>query len=108
MVEAWTLRLLLRYFKIKVHPKVRLIVAPASKEILLEAIEKVDRNHCQSWRSSGNSRMWTLCWNSSRVPGDGWNVVSTANRNFKGRMGNNKAFILTSPATVAASALKGK
>lgn len=42
------------------------------------------------------------------VPGDGDNMITSANRNFIGRTGNNKARIfLASPATVIASAIEG-
>ncbi|HTS29448.1 MAG TPA: aconitase/3-isopropylmalate dehydratase large subunit family protein [Bryobacteraceae bacterium] len=50
----------------------------------------------------------SCCGTCGAIPGDGVNVISTANRNFKGRMGNSSAAIyLASPASCAAAAVKG-
>jgi len=49
------------------------------------------------------------CGTSEPLPADGMTVISTANRNFKARMGNASATIyLASPATCAAAAVAGK
>jgi len=93
----------------KVHPDVRLIVAPASKQILLDAIAA---GYIQDLVEAGAVLVTPGCGpcvgTHNGVPSDGENVISTANRNFKGRMGNSNAFIyLGSPATVAASVIEG-
>jgi 3-isopropylmalate/(R)-2-methylmalate dehydratase large subunit len=93
----------------QVHSDVRLIVAPASRRIFLEAM---DEGIIQDLVRSGAAMVTPGCGpcvgTHNGIPSDGENVISTANRNFKGRMANNKAFIyLASPATVAASALAG-
>lgn len=51
----------------------------------------------------------SCCGTCGAIPGDGVNVISTANRNFKGRMGNsNAAIFLASPASCAAAAVRGE
>ncbi len=93
----------------QVHPDVRLVVAPASQRVLLEAM---DRGIIRDLVETGAALVTPGCGpcvgTHNGVPGDGENVISTANRNFKGRMGNPNAFIyLASPATVAASVIEG-
>ena len=94
----------------KVHPDVRFIVAPASRTILLEAIAA---GYIQTLVEAGAALVTAGCGpcvgTHNGVPSNGENVISTANRNFKGRMGNSNAFIyLGSPATVAASVIEGR
>ncbi len=93
-----------------VHPDVRFIVAPASRQIYLEAMND---GTIQTLVEAGAAVVTPGCGpcvgTHNGVPSDGENVISTANRNFKGRMGNSNAFIyLGSPATVAASVIEGK
>ena len=50
----------------------------------------------------------SCCGTCAPIPGDGVHVISTANRNFKGRMGNAQSLIyLASPASCAAAAVRG-
>lgn len=94
----------------KVHPRVRLIIAPASKRVFNEALKD---GTITSLSDAGATFITSGCGpcvgTHQGVPGDGEVIISSTNRNFRGRMGNrNAAIYLGSPAVVAASALRGE
>lgn len=94
----------------RIKKDVRFVVAPASNWILKEAMKK---GYIETLIDAGAAMVTPGCGpcvgTHNGVPADGETVISSANRNFKGRMGNPNAFIyLGSPATVAASVLNGK
>jgi 3-isopropylmalate/(R)-2-methylmalate dehydratase large subunit len=93
-----------------VAPETKLVVAPASRAVL----EELTRDGIMGEFAALGAVVLTpgcgtCCGTCGEIPGDGVNVISTANRNFKGRMGNAEAAIyLASPATCAASAVRGR
>jgi len=94
----------------KVAEGVQMLVIPASKEIFMAAIEDGTITKLMKAGATILSSSCGPCLGTGQgIPADGFNVISTANRNFLGRMGNkNSSVYLASPATVAMSAIHGK
>jgi 3-isopropylmalate dehydratase small subunit len=94
----------------KVSRDVQLLITPASRDIYLQAVRE---GLAAVFLDAGANLLTPSCGpclgTGQGIPADGINVISTANRNFLGRMGNPKSSIyLASPATVAISAVHGE
>lgn len=94
----------------KVAPGVRLLVAPASRNVLTTAM---DMGVIQTIVAAGGTILPPGCGPClgahGGVMGPNEVCISSGNRNFKGRMGSGEAEVyIASPATVAASAITGK
>ncbi len=88
----------------------QLLVTPASQRIYLQAIEEgLIKIFIEAGANILSSSCGPCLGTGQGIPADGFNIISTANRNFLGRMGNKKSNVyLASPANVAYSAIKGK
>ena len=94
----------------KVSPNCRLLIGPASRQVLEDAI---DEGIAQTILSAGGTILPPGCGpclgSHEGVLAPGEVCISSSNRNFPGRMGSDEAEIyIASPATVAASAVEGR
>lgn len=92
-----------------IHPHLRMVVVPASREIYLEAMRLgYLETFVQAGASVGTPGCGPCIGRHYGVLAPGERALTTMNRNFTGRMGDPTAEIyLGSPATVAATALTG-
>ena len=93
----------------KVAPRTRLIVIPASSRIYYQALRA---GYLETFLAAGAIIESPGCGpcmgNHMGVPAIGEVTISTANRNFRGRMGTKESEVyLASPEVVAASAVAG-
>jgi 3-isopropylmalate/(R)-2-methylmalate dehydratase large subunit len=93
----------------KIKDGFQLNVIPASRKIYLEAIkEGIISDIVEAGANVLTPSCGPCLGTGQGIPASGHTVISTANRNFPGRMGNKDAQIyLASPATVAESAIAG-
>jgi len=94
----------------KVADGVRLLVIPASQEIYLNALnEGLVKTFMEAGATICNPNCGPCLGGHMGILADGEACISSSNRNFVGRMGSTKSYVyLASPATVAASAVKGE
>lgn len=93
----------------KIHPEVRLIVTPATKEVAMNMLETGLYEIFLSVGAMVTNPGCSLCTSGHHgVLGKGDVLLSTSNRNFLGKLGKGAEVYLCSPATVAASAVEGK
>ena len=92
-----------------VHPDVRMIISPASKDVFKQALKEglidifVEANAAIMAPGCG-----PCVGVHAGILGDGEVCLATQNRNFQGRMGNTKGFIyLASPYVAAYTAIRG-
>jgi len=88
----------------------QMLIVPASQKIYMEAMRN---GLIEIFMEAGAHVLASSCGpclgTGQGIPADNFNIISTANRNFKGRMGNKNSFVfLASPAVVAHSALAGE
>ncbi len=93
-----------------VHPGTRLLVVPASNQVYVDALrEGYLEVFVKAGAAIGVPGCGPCMGNHLGIPAAGEIVISSANRNFKGRMGQPEASIyLAAPAVVAASAILGR
>jgi 3-isopropylmalate/(R)-2-methylmalate dehydratase large subunit len=93
-----------------VAPGVQLVVTPASREVYAHLIHDGTLARLTAMGAIVTTPgCGACCGTSGMIPGDGMTVLSTANRNFKARMGNAAANIyLASPMACAAAAAHGR
>lgn len=92
----------------KVHPDVRLIVTPGSREVLkaANALGYIQTLHeANAIVTSSNCGACPGLHGGILAPGEV--AITSITRNFEGRMGTGAEIYLASPATVAASAIEG-
>lgn len=94
----------------RVATGVQLVVTPASRDVYLRLMADGSLAELAAMGAVITTPgCGACCGTSGAIPGDGMNVLSTANRNFKARMGNATASIyLASPAACAAAAVTGR